>query len=55
MKLSKSAKETLKIMLRNEWHKLDYYAYDQKDDLISIAQLHEFHDLVEEFQETYSE
>ena len=55
MKLSKAAKETLKIMLMNEWNKLDYYAYDQKDDLISIAQLHEFNDLVEEFQETYSE
>lgn len=55
MKLSKAAKETLKDILRNEWHKLDYYAYDQKDDLISIAQLHEFHDLAEEFQETCSE
>jgi hypothetical protein len=53
--ISKSARETLRNMLYEGWHKLDWYSYGQKDDLINIASSYGFDDLVDEFQKTYSE
>lgn len=48
-----SAKKTLMCMLRERWYKIPWYNYDEKNNVIIIAESYGLTDLINEFNETY--